>query len=165
MITWILARKLDWMRRKQLANDYLATAEYRNLLLSLANGNSSTGRMQLFGLILDDRMIAAKINVVTGATCEGFLTVYDPELETFSPGQLLLKSCLQWCHGQGLSGRRILVVVAALCPGDNPLAQTRDMDRHFNLRSVRCEHKVGSGFAKAMRDWQPHLAAALRRPI
>eukprot|EP01035_Chromulina_nebulosa_P001922 gene1922-2600_t len=47
--------------------------------------------------------------------------------------------------------------VAALCPGGNPVAQTRFLDRHFPLADTRSSRHVGRRLAAAIATWQPHL--------
>jgi hypothetical protein len=47
--------------------------------------------------------------------------------------------------------------VAALCPRDNPLAQTRFLRRCFALASIMNARRIEQALAAAMRDWQPRL--------
>jgi hypothetical protein len=53
----------------------------------------------------------------------------------------------------GVAGFR----VAALCAGDNPLAKTRYLDRHFPLRDVLSSRHFESRLARAMAEWDPEL--------
>ncbi len=47
--------------------------------------------------------------------------------------------------------------VAALCPSDNALAQTRFLDRHFPLPDVRSSRSFERRLVQAMREWRPDL--------
>ena len=102
MIDWALRNKIDWMKRRGLANDFMATPGYRDFLVSLAGQHGTGGRLAVFALSLNGSPIAAKIVTIDGTRCEGFITVYDERFAAFSPGQIILVDCLKWCHEQGM---------------------------------------------------------------
>ncbi len=47
--------------------------------------------------------------------------------------------------------------VAALCPSDNPLAQTRFLDERFALTQLRSSRRFEARLAEVMRAWRPGL--------
>jgi hypothetical protein len=47
--------------------------------------------------------------------------------------------------------------VAALCPVENLLAQTRFIQKHFPLRKVCSSRYVATRLSRAIREWQPRL--------
>ena len=102
-IDWALGCKLGWMARKAVGNDYLHTAEYREFLLRLAAPAGQVGRLAVFTLRHNGRMIAAKIGAIDNSRFEGFITANDPAFAAFSPGQIVLTACLKWCHARGLN--------------------------------------------------------------
>jgi CelD/BcsL family acetyltransferase involved in cellulose biosynthesis len=102
-IDWTLRRKIDWMSQKEKANNFLATQEYRNFLLTISEQSPVAGRLGIFALKCNERILAAKIVAVDESRCEGFITVYDPAFAAYSPGQIILADCLKWCQEQGLT--------------------------------------------------------------
>jgi CelD/BcsL family acetyltransferase involved in cellulose biosynthesis len=102
-LDWTLRHKIDWMARNECDNDYLASPEYREFLVAVFGKPSRTGRLAMFVLRLDGRPIATKVVTTDGTRCEGFIAVYDSAFATYSPGQIILSYCLQWCHERGLT--------------------------------------------------------------
>jgi CelD/BcsL family acetyltransferase involved in cellulose biosynthesis len=102
-LDWTLRQKNGWMARKALANEFLATPEYRDFLLRVFATPSPGGRLVMFALKLDGRTIATRIATIDAVRCESFITVYDPAFASHSPGQIILVDCLQWCHERGLT--------------------------------------------------------------
>ena len=99
-IDWTLRMKADWLARKNIGNDFIREPEYRAFLIELAR---STSRMAVMTMTLDGRIVACKIGTVDNARFEGFITVYDPQFEDYSPGVLILVDCLRWCFAKGLT--------------------------------------------------------------
>ncbi len=103
VIDWTIAAKLDWLVRKQQANDFLPTREYRAFLCEVGAASAQTGRLIAFVLRLDDRIIATKIAVVDDVRLEVFIIAFDPAFATHSPGQLLFADALAWCQERRLT--------------------------------------------------------------
>ena len=45
--------------------------------------------------------------------------------------------------------------VAALCPPNDALTQTRHLQRHYALDELKNAHRIEAALAEAMRDWRP----------
>lgn len=100
-IDWALARKAEWLARRNEGNAFLHTPEYRAFLLEMARRPDGCGRLAVMAMTLDDRLVAVKIGAIDAVRFEGFLTVYDPALASVSPGSLLLADCIGWCIATG----------------------------------------------------------------
>lgn len=98
-IEWALRMKADWLKRKNVGNDFLREAEFREFLIHFAQASQ---RLSVMTMTLDGAIIACKIGTVDETRLEGFITVYDPHYEDFSPGVLLLVEALRWCFSRGL---------------------------------------------------------------
>ena len=103
LLDWALGHKQAWMRRNGVANDFIATAEYRNFLLALRRQPIAVGGIAMRVLRVDGSPVAVKIGCLDGTRLEGFITTYDPAWSAFSPGQIVLADCLSWCQSHGLS--------------------------------------------------------------
>ncbi len=102
LLDWALTRKRDWMRRTGLANDFIATTEYRDFLLALWRQPTAMGRLAMLALRVNGVPVAVKIGCLDGTRLEGFITTYDRAWSTYSPGQIILADCLAWCQANGL---------------------------------------------------------------
>lgn len=49
------------------------------------------------------------------------------------------------------------IVVAILCPTDNPLSQSSFVSHHYELDKLKSWRAFGSSLAKALADWEPDL--------
>ena len=99
-IEWALRMKADWLKRKNMGNDFLRESEFHDFLIEFARSSS---RLNVMTMTMDGAIVACKIGTVDEARLEGFITVYDPKYEEFSPGVLLLVESLQWCFARGLA--------------------------------------------------------------
>jgi CelD/BcsL family acetyltransferase involved in cellulose biosynthesis len=103
LLDWTLAHKGDWMARNNMHNGFLDTPEFRTFMLSSAQGaDDGSPGMAMMVLRLDGKPIATKIGSLDGSRFEGFITTYDVAYTGFSPGQIILAECLEWCQAKGL---------------------------------------------------------------
>ena len=102
LLDWALVHKLAWMKATGMDNDFLATPEYRAFLVAMFAQRASPNRLAMMVMRLGDQPLTVKIGCIDGVRYEGFLSVYDPAWSEFSPGQLILADCLEWCHAHGL---------------------------------------------------------------
>ena len=102
LLDWALARKLAWMKRSGVANDFMNTAEYRDFLRALWQRPKMAGKLTMMVLRIGGVPIAVKIGCIDGTRLEGFITTYDSAWSAYSPGQIILADCLAWCHANGL---------------------------------------------------------------
>ncbi|RTL73191.1 MAG: GNAT family N-acetyltransferase [Hyphomicrobiales bacterium] len=102
LVDWSLAHKTAWMKRHNLENDFLQTAEYRRFLLAMRSQRQAGIGLVMFALFVDDTPVAVKIGCLDGTRYEGFITTYDEAWSAFSPGQIILADCLAYCCAQGL---------------------------------------------------------------
>lgn len=98
-----LRSKAEWMAAKGLANHFIARADFRDFLVAMGlAGETPCGALRVMVLTCGEAVIAWKIGSIDGTRFEGFIATYDPAWEKLSPGTLLQRECLRWCHEHGL---------------------------------------------------------------
>jgi len=96
---WVLSHKKDWIRRRQLSNDWIPRADYRAFLLAML---ADPAGLSLFTLKVDGVPVAAQINAVDAKRVEFLIGVHDVDWGRYSPGELLMQDCLHWAYRNGL---------------------------------------------------------------
>jgi CelD/BcsL family acetyltransferase involved in cellulose biosynthesis len=100
-IDWALANKIEQLARtNRSGGDWLSTQAYRNLLVRAASQSSPLGRVVVFVLKLDEKIIATLIGRVDKVRVEGLNTVYDAAYS--GAGRMLLCDVLKWTFAHEL---------------------------------------------------------------
>jgi len=100
-IDWALAQKVEWMRRKKMENDFITRPAFRDFLVDYGNLKKPEAHLCVMTMRHNGKLIACKIGMIDRVRFEGWITVYDPAFEQFSPGVLLLVDCFKWCVETG----------------------------------------------------------------
>lgn len=100
-ILWALQQKADWLARKKMGNDFITTPRFREFLLAYALQAGQHAGLSVLTLRLKGEIIACKVGTFDQTCFEGFITVYDPAYENYSPGVHLLQMNLEWCAATG----------------------------------------------------------------
>lgn len=101
-IYWILDQKRRWLLRTSRQNDWLDTAEYRDFLVAVAGEAQQADGVTVSVLKLDERIIAASIQRMSGSRVEIFLPAFDPSYRNFAPNLILYEHLFKWCFDQRL---------------------------------------------------------------
>jgi CelD/BcsL family acetyltransferase involved in cellulose biosynthesis len=154
-IDWILDQKTRWLVRTSRQNDWLGTAEYRDFLVAVAVKAQPADGVIISVLKLDESIIAASIQRMSGSQVEILLPAFDPSYRNFAPSLLLYEHLFEWCFNHGLEvDFRI---------GDEPY---KEYWRTYKSKATSYEHAVsrrGAAFVilkGAHRRWL-HLKARL----
>jgi CelD/BcsL family acetyltransferase involved in cellulose biosynthesis len=102
VIYWILDQKRRWLLRTSRQNDWLDTAEYRDFLVAVAAKAQQADGVTVSVLKLDERIIAASIQRMSGSRVEIFLPAFDPSYRNFAPNLILYEHLFKWCFDQRL---------------------------------------------------------------
>jgi CelD/BcsL family acetyltransferase involved in cellulose biosynthesis len=102
VISWILDQKRRWLLRTSRQNDWMDTAEYRDFLVAVAGKAQLADGVFISVLKLDERIIAASIQRMSGSRVEIFLPAFDPEYRNFAPNLILYEHLFKWCFDQRL---------------------------------------------------------------
>ena len=94
----LMVLKRDWLEATGKSSNGIASdrseAVYRRLV--------GTKAVRGFALLLDDKMVAGCVCLISPGKAEFFATVYDPAFKAFSPGNLLIEDLGRWCVEHGL---------------------------------------------------------------
>jgi CelD/BcsL family acetyltransferase involved in cellulose biosynthesis len=101
-IDWILDQKTRWLARTSRQNDWLSTAEYRDFLVAVAAKAQQVDGVIVSVLKLDQSIIAASIQRMSGSQIEIFLPAFDPSYRNYAPNLLLYEHLFKWCFDQRL---------------------------------------------------------------
>jgi CelD/BcsL family acetyltransferase involved in cellulose biosynthesis len=101
-VSWILDQKTRWLHRTSRQNAWLATPEYRDFLLAVAAKAQHADGVIVSVLKLDERIIAASIQRMSGSRVEIFLPAFDPSYRNFAPNLILYEHLFKWCFDQRL---------------------------------------------------------------
>ncbi|MCW2240903.1 GNAT family N-acetyltransferase [Azospirillum canadense] len=101
-LEFLLARKREQYERTN-AKDSLATPSARKLLAQLAQSDDALCRGVVSTLHAGDTWVASHFGLMCGGTLHYWFPVYNPELQSFSPGRLLLKSIIQMAPDLGIT--------------------------------------------------------------
>jgi CelD/BcsL family acetyltransferase involved in cellulose biosynthesis len=88
---------ISWKRR-QFPGGALESETTVNFYRSVLHQG---GVASLFGLCVDGTVVAAQYAALSGRTCIGLITGYDPAWQEFSPGKLLTSLLLEHLHKEG----------------------------------------------------------------
>jgi CelD/BcsL family acetyltransferase involved in cellulose biosynthesis len=100
-IDWSLSNKVEQLARaNRSGGGWLSTQAYRNLLVRTASQSSPLGRVVVFVLKLDEKIIATLIGRVDKVRVEGLSTVYDAAHS--GAGRMLLCNVLKWTFAHEL---------------------------------------------------------------
>ncbi len=102
VLAWTLRTKIGWMTASGLDNDFIRTPEFPDFLKKLHAASGPGGRLLMFALKLDGRVIASKICTLDAHRLEAFITAYDGEFASYSLGSIALVECLKWCMDRGV---------------------------------------------------------------
>ncbi len=100
---WTIARKIEWMARTGLDNEFLGATEFPVFLREMGASRSMREGLVMFALKLDGRIVATRIGALDALGYEDFLETQDREFEHYSPGSVALMECLKWCRERGLT--------------------------------------------------------------
>lgn len=106
-VKWMVAQKREWLRANRLESPWLYEAQAEAFLIRAATDavrpqDPRLGATRLFLLTLDGRNIAAGYILVNPCSFEFYITVYDPALENYSPGKVLIERLVRWSFERGL---------------------------------------------------------------
>jgi len=102
VIDWLLARKLAWMTAKNEKNVWIATKEFRDYLMALANAPDIEDGLTIFVLKVDGRIVAADLCFVDRYRIEGWVTTYDLDYSHLGVGRLLMEDSAKWAFERRL---------------------------------------------------------------
>ena len=97
----LCALKQSWLTERQLSTPVLRddAALLRELVWTLARA----GRLRLFVLECDGKIVAASINILENDCLLAFIAAYDPAFERASPGMILMVEYIRWSIDNGLA--------------------------------------------------------------
>ncbi len=102
-LKWLLQVKENWVIAKKNGRSPF-TSNYFNFLFSImGHGDNMGGRMQMFVLKLDGKLIAAQLLRVNKTQVETVIGSYDPDYSQYSPFSLVTEHFMQWCFEQRLT--------------------------------------------------------------
>ncbi|MFL9960031.1 GNAT family N-acetyltransferase [Paraburkholderia sediminicola] len=96
LVDWMLAQKAEWARRTGKSGHWIASTDYRNLLVSLLTLAPPHNPHLVFVLTLNEKPIAACIAGVGQGVAYGIITAYDDAYAKFSPGVAILEYQIRW---------------------------------------------------------------------
>ena len=102
LIDWMLDEKIRWLARMNLTNDWMFRPDCRDFLVALATREDATGGVAMFSLKLNGVPIAVYLVSVDRSRVEYFVSAYNPEWSSCSPGAILIEYLLQWAFERGL---------------------------------------------------------------
>jgi CelD/BcsL family acetyltransferase involved in cellulose biosynthesis len=101
-ISWLFSHKKEWLVRTKKHAFWHDAALYQRFLIRVAAERDEVGRVVLFVLKLNGRIISALVARTSRFSVEPFITTFDRAYGRFSPGQLLHENILEWAFMQRL---------------------------------------------------------------
>lgn len=98
VLTWLFATKRRWALSRGVNTKYLMNEQVRDFFIALARRTDLSTTPLVTFLKLDDKPVAASVNLVGPRSFEGFVMTYDEALSACSPGSLLQEYCVKWSH-------------------------------------------------------------------
>ena len=102
LLDWTMRRKIEWMRRNGLDNDYIRAPEFTHFLSSIGDDIYPAGRWTMHALKLNGRVIATEMGTMDSRRFESFMGAQDDTHSTLSPGVLLQVRILEQTFAAGL---------------------------------------------------------------
>ncbi len=103
-----IALKRDWLRQRELVSAAVMAPQFETFFHdALCDTERPTG-CELSMLLVAGRPAAMTIGIRNGTYYAAHLTSYDPELEAYSPGSLLLEGNLRRLHRLGVTTHDLL---------------------------------------------------------
>jgi len=102
IIEWLMKHKHDWLVKRGINRDWFSLESSMRFMQSVSRRQSADGRLGLFGLRLDGKLIAASASIVDRVGVEGMYITYDVEYAHYSPGLVLVMEQLRWAQQHGL---------------------------------------------------------------
>jgi CelD/BcsL family acetyltransferase involved in cellulose biosynthesis len=101
VLDWLIRGKRASLAAKGVHKTHMDADSYHEFLKALPRQRLTNGRVVIFALCLDDKVIAADFVSIDGTRAEVFIRTYDLGFSSYSPGTLLQMACLRWAHWHG----------------------------------------------------------------
>lgn len=97
----MVALKRDWLVRTGQTSPLVAGGA--GILTALVGALARTGRLRVFVLEQDGRLVAASVNIAEHGRLMAFFATYDPSFERASPGMIVMVDYVRWAVDRGLA--------------------------------------------------------------
>lgn len=101
VLAWLFANKRQWAMKRAIDTPYLMHDEVRDFFLALAQRIDLSSTPLVACVKVDEKPVAASINLVSARQVEYFITTYDEAFSTHSPGNLLVEFVARWAQEHG----------------------------------------------------------------
>lgn len=99
---WALSHKRAWLARNGQQSHSISSDHYAQFVAETLDVFGASGERRIFGLKLNEQLIAAELVSIDRARVEAFVATYDPKLSQCAPGHLLRAEILRWALERGL---------------------------------------------------------------
>lgn len=97
LIGWMIDRKGEWAKHKNLAMRGFLSSERKELLVQAAVDANDSNRALVFELVGNGRTISAGLGFFLNKRFTFELFAYDLDWENYSPSRLLQEMMIRWC--------------------------------------------------------------------
>jgi len=100
--SWLMQHKHNWILKRSINRDWFSRASSLDFMHAVSRANAVDGRVGLFGLRLDGKLIAASASIIDRVGVEGMFMTYDMDYAQYSPGLVIVVEQLRWAQQRGM---------------------------------------------------------------
>ena len=101
-LEWLVSNKRRWLQANRLYAPHQNSAYYQSFLASVSEFENIKGKLSIATIAVDGKIIAAQLFIIDKFRIEAFVSTYDPEFATYSPGNLLREHCINLAFKLGV---------------------------------------------------------------